>query len=85
MLMTVLAILAVDFPVFPRAFAKCETFGVSLVHIYTSMRYLHPGSLILSCNMLDGSWSRVLRFRARPGIRDANLEDPKLSRFTSRS
>jgi len=31
MLMTVLAILAVDFPVFPRTLAKCETFGVSLV------------------------------------------------------
>lgn len=31
MLMTALAILAVDFPVFPRALAKCETFGVSLV------------------------------------------------------
>jgi hypothetical protein len=31
MLMTVLAILAVDFPVFPRTLAKCETYGVSLV------------------------------------------------------
>lgn len=31
MLMTILAILAVDFPAFPRALAKCETFGVSLV------------------------------------------------------
>lgn len=31
MLMTILAILAVDFPVFPRSLAKCETFGVSLV------------------------------------------------------
>jgi phosphatidylinositol glycan class W len=31
LLMTTLAILAVDFPVFPRALAKCETFGVSLV------------------------------------------------------
>ena len=36
MLMTVLAILAVDFQIFPRTLAKCETFGVSLVHIHTS-------------------------------------------------
>jgi phosphatidylinositol glycan class W len=31
MLMTILGILAVDFPVFPRSLAKCETYGVSLV------------------------------------------------------
>ncbi len=31
LLMTILAILAVDFPVFPRSLAKCESFGVSLV------------------------------------------------------
>lgn len=31
MLLTVLAILAVDFSVFPRTLAKCETYGVSFV------------------------------------------------------
>jgi phosphatidylinositol glycan class W len=36
MLMTSLCILAVDFPVFPRDLAKCETFGVSLVCIKLS-------------------------------------------------
>ena len=38
-LMTILSILAVDFPVFPRSLAKCETYGVSLVRpilFYTS-------------------------------------------------
>lgn len=37
LLMTTLAILAVDFPVFPRALAKCETFGVSLVDIFCNL------------------------------------------------
>jgi len=35
MLMTSLCILAVDFPIFPRELAKCETFGVSLVRLET--------------------------------------------------
>lgn len=33
MLITVFSILAVDFPVFPRSLAKCETYGVSLVRV----------------------------------------------------
>ncbi|KAF7362305.1 GPI-anchored wall transfer protein [Mycena venus] len=33
MLMTVLGILAVDFPVFPRTLAKCESYGVSLMDL----------------------------------------------------
>ncbi|KAJ7465187.1 GWT1-domain-containing protein [Mycena latifolia] len=33
MLMTILGILAVDFPVFPRSLAKCESYGVSLMDL----------------------------------------------------
>lgn len=34
LLLTFLCILAVDFPVFPRFLAKCETIGVSLVRLF---------------------------------------------------
>jgi phosphatidylinositol glycan class W len=36
MLMTSICILAVDFQVFPRMLAKCETFGTGLVSVHLS-------------------------------------------------
>jgi len=38
LVMTTIAILAVDFKIFPRVFGKCEDFGVGLVS--TAIRFL---------------------------------------------
>lgn len=62
MLMTVFSILAVDFPVFPRSLAKCETYGVSLVSA-TSIAYISLSRLDLVA--LDGRRSWVVRFLSR--------------------
>lgn len=62
-LMTVLCILAVDFPIFPRSLAKCETFGVSLVCLscYLITQPTDP-------YFVDGSRCRLLHLRPRSGI-----------------
>jgi len=63
MLMTVLGILAVDFPVFPRSLAKCETFGVSLVRLSDRL----PSQLIDGW-FTDGPWCRILHLCPGCGI-----------------
>ena len=64
MLGTFVAILAVDFQVFPRRFAKCETFGISLVNKKEKKLFSSPN--FFSFSFEDGSrcwgvsYSRVL-------------------------
>ena len=71
LLLTFTCILAVDFPVFPRFLAKCETYGVSMVR---------PSRLLIHCRLIelsrkDGHWCRVLRFLSRNRIRDTPSQD----------
>ena len=61
MLVTVFSILAVDFPVFPRSLAKCETYGVSLV---SATSYTCRWSS-LDLVGLDGLRSWLVRFLSR--------------------
>lgn len=63
MLLTIICILAVDFPVFPRELAKCETYGVSLVrHLSCSSKYLEATRPIVYLGCVGGA-ELILQFR----------------------
>ncbi|KAI0249277.1 GWT1-domain-containing protein [Lactifluus subvellereus] len=63
MLMTVLNILAVDFPVFPRALAKCETYGVSLMDMGVGAFVFSQGIVSAIPLIKNPTYSRVSLIR----------------------
>jgi len=70
-LMTVLSILAVDFPVFPRSLAKCETYGVSLVG---SPQQFHSIASLTVWGCIDGPGCGIVCIFARGSFRDTNYQ-----------
>ncbi|KAK0562949.1 Glucosaminyl phosphatidylinositol (GlcN-PI) nositol acylation protein [Tilletia horrida] len=73
MLMTIICILAVDFPIFPRAFAKCETWGTSLMD-------MGVGSFVFSLGLVSAG--PELR---RSVLRALQLRQPPNSTFSPSS
>ena len=77
MLMTSLCILAVDFPVFPRELAKCETFGVSLVCRQSTL-FIQ----LLNLAFLDGPRCWIFCLRSRRSDVAAPAQGSKTSLFS---
>jgi hypothetical protein len=71
MLMTIICILAVDFKVFPRELAKCETWGVSVVRVHTFLSSTLPASRcyrLIKMIDIDGPRRRFIRILSRSRI-----------------
>ena len=80
MLMTVLSILAVDFPIFPRSLAKCETYGVSLVSI--PQRFHSTASLTVQ-KSIDGLRCGIVCVFTRSSLGDTNHQVAGSSVFST--
>ena len=80
-LMTVLSILAVDFPVFPRSLAKCETYGVSMVG--SPQKRCHPMTSLTIWGSIDGLRCGIICIFAGGGFRDTNNQVSGSSVFST--
>ena len=79
-LMTVLSILAVDFPVFPRSLAKCETYGVSLVG---AVQWFLSETSLTVWGLADGLGCGFVCVLPRGGFRNPNYQVPGSFAFST--